>query len=184
MESIRSVIEKDNEKARQILYEAYKKAIEVLNSAEAEAKKEADSMWDSAKREVSSEGLTITSRAEIEGKRMLITAEDEEQKEIISEATEMLYKSEEYEGIIEAMMSKALGELGKDTAIVYGADDEALIKRLARKHRAKVQGPGNFRRGFEALKGDVTFSFRIDEMLKDMEREFRRLMSGEVGGSS
>ncbi len=184
MESIKSVIERENERARQTLQDAYKKAMEIIDKAEAEAKKEADVMWDSAKRDVSSEGLTITSRAEIEGKRMLITAEDEKQTGIIAEAAERLYKSKEYETMIGGMMSNALNELGKDAVIVYGSDDEDLIKRLAKKHRIKAQGPGDFRRGFEVIKGDITISYRIDEMLKDMERDLRRLMADEVRGSS
>lgn len=182
MESIRSVVERENERARQIISEAYERALKIIGDAEAEARREAESMWDSAKREVSSEGLTITSRAEIEGKRMLITAEDEEQRGIISAAAEMLFSSDKYGEILEGMMVRALQELGRDAVITYGVDDEKLVRSIARKHRAKVQGPGGFRRGFEATKGDVTISYRIDEMLSGMERDLRRLMENEVRG--
>ncbi|MEM3810730.1 MAG: hypothetical protein QXV38_00320 [Conexivisphaerales archaeon] len=184
MNEIEGVIEKERKRAMEVLDHAFEAAIEELKVEMEKAVVEEKALREESRMKLSRIRSSMVSEQQLESKKLVSRAEDSLQERLISEVVDDILHDHDYKNILDSMFKRALKAFGSSASVLYGFDDEDIIKGLAEKYGVKVKGKATFARGFAIEKGSMTASYSIFDMVNGIKRNLKREIRKEVGYSA
>jgi len=160
--------------------ETEKKLKEIQKEAEKKAEQIAQKTFDQAKKQIENKNRIKTSKARHDSQREIMKIKEQIIDEAFQKAIEKLkeLKSQEYQEIINKIITKTIKNLGKNPKITVSRKED---EEIAKKHNIKITGRTQSIGGviLQSEDNKITMNYTFEAILK-REKENIRIQIGNL----